>query len=112
VAEPRRIERLYRLTSDDLAVYDRWNRLVDEHQVSGRQAFDSRLVAVMLVAEIDAIVTFNRADFTRYRITVIDPVSTDRHHPALITSLAAISDQALRLLRYRPQLSSASRCSG
>jgi predicted nucleic acid-binding protein len=61
MAERRRIERLYRLVPDEPGIYERWRGLVDEYRVGGRQVFAARLVAIMLIAEIDGIVTFNRA---------------------------------------------------
>jgi predicted nucleic acid-binding protein len=74
LAERQRIERLYRLVvADDRDVYERWKRLVDEYRVTGHQVFDARLAAVMQVAGIGAIVTFNRTDFARYGVDVIDP---------------------------------------
>ena len=42
---------------------------------AGGQVFDARLVAIMLIAEIDWIVTFNHADFTRYGVAVLDPAA-------------------------------------
>ena len=73
--ERRRIERLYRLVPDEPGIYEKWRALVDEHRVAGRQVFDARLVAIMLIAEIDWIVTFNHADFTRYGVAVLDPAA-------------------------------------
>ena len=51
--ERRRIERLYRLVPDEPGIYEKWRALVDEHRVAGRQVFDARLVAIMLIAKID-----------------------------------------------------------
>ena len=75
IAERRRIERLYRLVPDEPGIYEKWRDLVDEHRVAGRQVFDARLVAIMLIAEIDWIVTFNHADFIRYGVAVLDPAA-------------------------------------
>jgi len=75
--ERRRIERLYRLVPDEPGIYEKWRALVDEHRVAGRQVFDARLVAIMLIAKIDGIVTFNRADFIRYGVAVLDPAAAD-----------------------------------
>jgi predicted nucleic acid-binding protein len=48
--------------------------LVGTHLVSGKQAHDAHLVAVMLVYAVTDILTFNIADFRRYPgITVLDP---------------------------------------
>ena len=51
-----------------------WEMLVGKHLVSGKQAHDAHLVAVMLVYAVTSILTFNIADFQRYPgITVLDP---------------------------------------
>ena len=47
-------------------IHREWQRLVIEHEVSGKKAHDTRLVAAMLVHGVDAIVTFNGDDFRRY----------------------------------------------
>ena len=78
LAERRRIERLHRLVPDEPGIYEKWTSLVDEHRVGGRPVFDARLVAIIVIAEIDGIVTFNRADFIRYGVTVLDPAGDPR----------------------------------
>ena len=53
-----------------------WERLVSKYQVSGKSAHDARLVAVMNVNRINRILTFDTADFSRFReIQVLDPHS-------------------------------------
>ena len=53
-----------------------WERLVDHYQVKGKNGHDARLVAAMIVHGIERLLTFNVADFRRYReITVISPES-------------------------------------
>lgn len=53
---------------------DRWERVITEHKVIGRQAHDARLVALMLSHGITHILTLNAADFTRYpEITTLTP---------------------------------------
>jgi hypothetical protein len=75
LAERRRIERLYRLVPDEPVIHEKCRDLVDEHRIAGCQVFDVRLVAIMLIAEINRIVTFNRAAFTRYGVAVLDPAA-------------------------------------
>jgi len=75
LVEHRPIERLYRLVLDEPGIYEKWKDLVGEHRVAGRQVFDARLVAIMLIAEIDCIVTFSRADFTRFGVAILDPAA-------------------------------------
>ena len=53
---------------------DRWERVVIEHRVLGRQAHDARLVALMLSHGVSHILTLNTADFARYpEITAVTP---------------------------------------
>ncbi len=55
-------------------IFPRWQRLVERHEVSGRQVHDARLVAAMLVHGVSHILTFNDRDFKRYtEITVVNP---------------------------------------
>jgi predicted nucleic acid-binding protein len=59
---------------DDSRTLETWIDLVLNHQVIGKTAHDARLVAAMKVHQIDAILTFNDADFGRFRdITVLTP---------------------------------------
>ncbi|HIK17293.1 MAG TPA: type II toxin-antitoxin system VapC family toxin [Leptolyngbyaceae cyanobacterium M33_DOE_097] len=60
------IERLFPVLPDSPATYLKWRRLVISFSVSGVQVHDARLVAAMKVNNIDCILTFNEADFTRY----------------------------------------------
>jgi predicted nucleic acid-binding protein len=51
-----------------------WERLVVDYKVSGKNAHDARLVAAMLIHEVESILTFNVQDFVRYReIRAFDP---------------------------------------
>jgi predicted nucleic acid-binding protein len=62
------------LLPDTHEFFARWEQLVDEHQVAGKQVYDARLVAAMLVHSLTHILTFNDGDFKRYQaITVINP---------------------------------------
>ncbi len=57
-------------------IFTTWERLVRTYGVSGRNAHDARLDAVMNVNRVDKILTFNVADFRRFReIIVLDPQS-------------------------------------
>jgi predicted nucleic acid-binding protein len=69
-----RIVSVFTLRPDSPDVFRRWRELVVVHQVSGSKVHDTRLVASMLVHRVEAILTFNTADFTRFsEITVLDP---------------------------------------
>lgn len=53
---------------------DRWERVITEHKVMGKQAHDARLVALMLSHGVTHLLTLNPSDFTRYpEITVLTP---------------------------------------
>jgi predicted nucleic acid-binding protein len=57
-------------------VAEAWEMLVSSHLVSGKQAHDAHLVAVMSVHGVRRILTFNGADFRRYSsVEVIAPSS-------------------------------------
>lgn len=54
---------------------DAWENLVSGHLVSGKQAHDAHLVAVMNIHGVRRILTFNGADFGHYdSIEVIAPL--------------------------------------
>jgi len=44
-----------------------WRELVMGYQVMGKSSHDARLVAAMQLHGLTDILTFNRADFVRYR---------------------------------------------
>jgi predicted nucleic acid-binding protein len=70
------IEQFFPLLPDDATIHMHWRRLVVLHGVSGRQAHDARLVAVMLAHQVSHLLTFNVNDFVRYpEITVVDPTT-------------------------------------
>ena len=74
--EVSNIEGLLTLLPDIPAIYTAWKAIVRDHKVQGVQVYDARLVALMSVYAIEGILTFNAADFKRYRnITVIHPSS-------------------------------------
>lgn len=61
---------------DTAEIFPEWKRLVGEHQVSGLQVYDARLVAAMNVYGVKSILTFNVDDFTRYPgIQILRPES-------------------------------------
>jgi len=62
----RVIERLFTLLPDCPAVHTEWRRLVVAHAVSGVQAHDARLVALMQVHGLANVLTFDVGDFSRY----------------------------------------------
>ncbi len=76
-AVEREIDRLGllfdRLPEDD-AIFHAWHGLVVAHGVMGKPAHDARIVAAMLVHDLNTIMTFNAKDFLRYPdISVLTP---------------------------------------
>ena len=66
-AELARIEGFFEILTEDAASYATWKTLLIDCRVSGVQAHDARLAAVMKTHGIAQVVTFNVADFTRIR---------------------------------------------
>lgn len=72
----RRLRMLFPVLPDIPAIFEEWLHLVAAANVSGRQAHDARLVAVMRTHGITHILTFKVRDFLRFQpfgITVIHP---------------------------------------
>ncbi len=70
------IRQFFRLLPYTPEVLEIWQRLVIQHQVSGKQTHDAHLVAVMRVHGVQRILTFNGADFRRYdSIEIVAPAS-------------------------------------
>lgn len=76
--EVGRILNLFLFLDDPPAVFTHWLQLARTHSVRGKQAHDTRLVAVMEAHGISNLITFNVNDFSRY--TDIVPV-----HPSMVT---------------------------
>ncbi|MEO8126116.1 MAG: PIN domain-containing protein [Bryobacteraceae bacterium] len=72
--ELARLLRLFRLLPSTPEVFERWRELASSFGVSGKQAHDAHLVALMLAYAVGNILTFNGSDFRRYAgITALDP---------------------------------------
>jgi predicted nucleic acid-binding protein len=68
------IEDVFDIIPETAAIYAHWRHLVVSLGVSGRQAHDARLAAVMQAAGIDHILTGNTKDFERYKwLTALHP---------------------------------------
>lgn len=73
-AELARIKNFFRFLPDTPAIHHEWEKLVAQHDVSGRNTHDARIVAAMTVHGITHLLTFNGDDFKRYPgISVISP---------------------------------------
>jgi len=57
---------MFRLLLDERGVYARWRQLVITYAVQGKIAHDARLVAAMQRHRLVHLMTFNKADFTRF----------------------------------------------
>jgi predicted nucleic acid-binding protein len=74
--EIRVLRDLFRVLEGKSGIADDWEEIVSGHLVSGKQAHDAHLVAVMNVHGVRRILTFNGADFKRYgSVEVIAPSS-------------------------------------
>jgi len=76
-AAERSLEELlrdFRLLRDERGVYGYWRSLIAAHQVQGKLAHDTRLVAAMQRHGLTHLLTFNADDFSRFHeITVYTP---------------------------------------
>ncbi len=62
------------LIADDRRVFDRWQQLVQEHDVAGVNSYDTRIAAATIAHGVPSLLTWNRTDFTRYAgIEVLTP---------------------------------------
>jgi predicted nucleic acid-binding protein len=80
-AEPEltKLKNRFTIYDDMPAIRPTWEQLVVKYQVVGKNAHDARLVAAMIVHRIPRILTFNIADFQRYKeIEAIAPESAAR----------------------------------
>jgi predicted nucleic acid-binding protein len=65
---------LFTLLPDTDGVFKEWERLVTHHLVLGKQVYDVRLVAAMIVHDLTHLLTFNTDDFKRFTtITAVKP---------------------------------------
>jgi predicted nucleic acid-binding protein len=68
------LKALYRILNDTPDILPEWERLILQHEVIGKNGHDARLVAAMIIHGIDRLLTFNVADFRRYReIVALSP---------------------------------------
>jgi len=72
--ELKRLKRFFTLRPDTPAIYSKWEKLVVQHQVTGKPSHDARLVAAMMSHKLTHILTFNTDDFKRFSgITAVNP---------------------------------------
>lgn len=63
------------IVTDDRAAFAKWQELVTRHEVVGVAVHDARIAAIMLVRNIQHLVTLNKADFVRYENIVVQTPS-------------------------------------
>jgi predicted nucleic acid-binding protein len=64
----------FTLLRDARGIYSRWHDLVVTHNVLGKQAHDTRLIAAMERHGVMHLLTFNKSDFARFpSIAVLSP---------------------------------------
>ncbi len=61
-----RIEATLTLLADSPLIYPAWRKLVETHNVSGRQVHDAHIAAAIKVHGVNEILTYNTPDFARY----------------------------------------------
>jgi predicted nucleic acid-binding protein len=70
----RMIERYGQFLPETLSAHVEWRRLIVAHAVQGVQVHDTRLVATMNAYGITHLLTFEKANFTRFPgITIVSP---------------------------------------
>ncbi|HMV85276.1 MAG TPA: type II toxin-antitoxin system VapC family toxin [Blastocatellia bacterium] len=74
-AELTRIKSLFRLLPETPTIYGEWEKLVTQYAVAGKNSHDARIVAAMRIHGVSHLLTFNVADFKRFKnlITVFSP---------------------------------------
>lgn len=84
-AEVENILNTFQLYPENPAIFDEWMKLVTSYSVSGKDTHDARILAAMKAHSIERILTFDEADFTRYKdvITILTPQSvvTEKEKP-------------------------------
>jgi predicted nucleic acid-binding protein len=71
--EVARVLDRYPVLSETTQLFPEWHRLVIRHRVIGKQAHDTRLVAIMNTNGLTHILTFNVNNFRAYNVTVVSP---------------------------------------
>lgn len=69
------LKTIFILYEDNPGIFQEWDKLVTKYQIMGKKAHDTRLVASMIVHQINYILTFNTNDFKIYsEITAVEPI--------------------------------------
>ena len=69
-------KRIFSVLRDERGILDRWQEIVHDGNISGKQSHDARLVAAMERHGLTHLLTFNVSDFQRFRgIQLLEPHS-------------------------------------
>ena len=72
--ELAKLKGLFVILPDTADIFPEWEQLVIRHEVLGKQVYDTRLVAAMIVHDLTHLLTFNTDDFKRFTtITAVNP---------------------------------------
>jgi predicted nucleic acid-binding protein len=72
--EVEQMRNKFPILADSPQILPNWLRLVETHDVKGKNVHDTRLVAVMMTHGITHLLTFNTDDFRRFpNLTLIHP---------------------------------------
>ncbi len=62
---------IFTLLRDERGIFANWRELVVRHEVKGKLAHDTRLVAAMTRHSIASLISYNAADFSRFSHIVV-----------------------------------------
>ncbi len=71
--EVARLLNRFRLLPESRQLFPEWHRLVVQNRVAGKQAHDTRLVAIMNTNGLTHVLTFNVNNFRAHGVTVVSP---------------------------------------
>jgi predicted nucleic acid-binding protein len=71
------IHRMAEVLTENQTSYAIWQRLVASLSIRGAAVHDARLAAVMIANNVPRILTFNGADFVRYRAEGIEAIAPE-----------------------------------
>jgi predicted nucleic acid-binding protein len=72
--EIENLKSTYRFMDDPENLFNTWQQIIQDYEVTGKQGHDARLTAFMIAQGIDRIYTMNVQDFNRYAsiITILN----------------------------------------
>lgn len=67
ISEVNNIIETYTFLQDKQAIFGFWKQLIENYEVSGKAAHDTRIIAFMQSYSIKKLYTLNRGDFDRFK---------------------------------------------